>query len=285
MNKALTFDDVLMVPKFCEFESRKDVNIETWIENKWKFDVPIISANMNSVTGVEMAKEMGRLGGLGILHRFCTIEDNVKMFIEASEPVVAGDHDAFDSYCKNLVGVSVGVNEGMDRVSALYEAGARIFCIDVAHGHSFLVKQVIKQMRREFPNTCIIAGNVATKEGAEALGRWGASMVKVGIGPGCFVAGTMVTTDKTKKPIEKIKIGDRVLTHMNNYKTVTAVTKRIENDTIIDINGTKCTKNHEFYVISKSDYEKVTDDNIHEYAKWVSAENLSDEYFLIKIKE
>jgi IMP dehydrogenase len=176
MREALTFDDVLMVPNYCGFESRKEVSTSVKL-GPYDFSIPVISSNMDTITGSEMARRMCELGGLGILHRFCSIEDNVKMFKDAVE---WSYHDA-EYHCH--VGVSVGVNEGMDRANALYAAGARIFCVDVAHGHSKLVNQMIKQLK-ELPDVFVIAGNVATYAGADYLAGCGADAIKVGIGPG-----------------------------------------------------------------------------------------------------
>jgi hypothetical protein len=118
----------------------------------------------------------------------------------------------------------------------------------------------------------------------ELILHGGVDIVKVGIGPGCFISGTKVTTDVGKKRIEQIAVGDNVLTHRGRYRKVIGTKSRIEKSTIIDINGIKCTKNHEFYVIKKSDKDLVNEENIEKYAKWVKAEDLSDDYLLVKIQ-
>lgn len=194
MNKALSFDDILLRPSYCQFDSRKDVDTSVTIGNL-RLRVPILSSNMDSITGSVMARKMAQLGGLGILHRFCTISDNVKMFEEAlygTYPTPAIPN--VDDLCH--IGVSVGVNEGTERSLALYKAGARIFCVDVAHGHSKLCGDMVKELRKQhgtWDGMTIIAGNVCTLQGANYLAECGADIIKVGIGPGS-VCSTRIKT-------------------------------------------------------------------------------------------
>src|SRR3989344_4437914 len=75
---ALTYDDVLIVPKRSTLTSRREANTKTRLTKKISLNIPIVSANMDSVTGPEMAITMARLGGIGIVHRFMTIEENVE---------------------------------------------------------------------------------------------------------------------------------------------------------------------------------------------------------------
>lgn len=177
--KGLDFDDVLLVPNYSHFESRKDVSTKARL-GPFEFAIPIISANMDTITGIEMAEAISLLGGLPILHRFMDVDANRKAYQEAAR---AG----------GTVGVSVGVagNE-QERFDVLYSAGARVFCVDVAHAHNKLVGKMIKVMRTH-EDVFIIAGNVATYAGADYLASVGADAVKVGIG-----AGSVCTTrDKT----------------------------------------------------------------------------------------
>ncbi len=175
MIKGLDFDDVLLVPNYSHLESRRDVSTTTRL-GRYEFPIPVISANMDTITGVEMSKAISRVGGLPILHRFVDIETNEKMYREST--------------CDGqVVGVSIGVTDGEhDRFGVLYAAGARIFCVDVAHAHNKLVGKMIKGMR-DYEDVFIIAGNVATYAGADYLASIGAHAVKVGIG-----AGSVCTT-------------------------------------------------------------------------------------------
>lgn len=71
---GLTFDDVLMIPRRSAIRSRKDVSTETWLTPQIRLHIPVVSANMDTVTEARMAIAMAQQGGIGILHRFMTIE-------------------------------------------------------------------------------------------------------------------------------------------------------------------------------------------------------------------
>lgn len=198
IQRALTFDDVLLVPSYCGIRSREEVNTNTQFRQGFGLHIPIISANMDSITEATMARKMSSLGGLGILHRFMTIEENVAAYKTAAEPIYWQHPMKPPGVVIRVeefpVGVSVGVNEGMERALALYDAGATIFCVDVAHGHSKATSKMIQSLRDSFSsNALIIAGNVATEAGADYLASSGADVIKVGIGPGS-VCTTRVKT-------------------------------------------------------------------------------------------
>lgn len=167
---ALTFDDVLLIPAYNHHESRRVVDIGmTDKSGKLTLGLPILTANMDTITEDAMANFVGGQGGMGVLHRFCSVEANVAMFRRCQVPVF----------------VSVGTAEAeLERIEALRDAGASYFCVDVAHGHAKYVGKMIKRMRQLLPNACIMAGNVATYAGADYLASVHADIVKVGIGPG-----------------------------------------------------------------------------------------------------
>jgi len=286
--KGETFNDVMFVPQYSEVESRSNISTLTDM-GFFKLDLPLIAANMKDICGPKMAVRMCKMGGLGILHRFGTIEESVKDFKEAerlieNEGIYANPPEWLEN--QYSVGVSVGVKDyEKERFIALYDAGASLFTVDVAHGHHILVKKMIKFMRERCGNNvCIIAGNVATPEGARDLREWGADIVKVGIGPGCFVKGTLVKTKNGHKNIEDIEDGCEVLTHRGRYKKVIGTAIRKTKKTI-KINNIECTPNHEFYVLNKKYKCIVNDDNINQYAEWVNAEDLTKDYFLLEVKE
>lgn len=182
-DRALSYDDITLVPRFNNIMSRRDVNTSVQF-GKLTLTIPIFSSNMDTITGHRMARRMYDLGGLGFLHRFCSIEDNVKMYQLASTKL------AMDSNQDAVV--SLGVNEDLDRCKALYDVGARYFCIDVAHGHSKAVGHMVKAVK-EFGDVFVVAGNICTAEGAEYLSACGADAIKIGIGPGS-VCSTRVKT-------------------------------------------------------------------------------------------
>jgi IMP dehydrogenase len=154
-----------------------------------KLEIPVFSANMDTITGYFMARKMYELGGLGFLHRFCSIDDNINMY-ESAVLEWQNTQTPRKQECEAVV--SLGVNEGLERFLPLYGRGARYFCIDVAHGHSKAVGNMIKAVK-EFEDVYVIAGNVCTAEGAEYLASCGADAIKIGIGPGS-VCTTRVKT-------------------------------------------------------------------------------------------
>jgi len=171
---GLTFDDVLMIPQKTDLTSRSEVDLTTQLTKKIKLKIPIISANMDTVTECEMAKALAREGGIGIIHRFLTIEKEAEM--------VAGVKKE-----KLLVGAAVGIKDDyMERARALVKSGVDVIVIDIAHGHSVFLIKVLKDLKKKFPDVDVIAGNVATAEATEELIKSGASAVKVGIGPGAL---------------------------------------------------------------------------------------------------
>ncbi len=169
--RGLTFDDVLLVPGYNGIKSRQLVTTAVQIGGR-EFAIPVVSSNMDTITGLQMANLMTEVGGLGILHRFVSIEDNVAM--------VEGLMD------RKRVGFSIGIGDaGIQRAEALIAAGCEICCVDVAHGHSKEVNRTVRALREKYRgNILVIAGNVATYAGADYLAAAGADVIKVGIGSG-----------------------------------------------------------------------------------------------------
>lgn len=177
-----TFNDVMFYPQYSE-ELRGNISVQTDMGD-FKLDLPLISANMKDITGPKMAAKMGSMGGLGVLHRFGSIEDNVNDVYETLKLMRLNPPNRNSRY---WFGVSVGVKEyEKERFLALYNLDLiDIYVVDVAHGHHVLVKNMIKYMRDIAGDSIyIIAGNIATPEAAKDLISWGASAIKVGIGPG-----------------------------------------------------------------------------------------------------
>lgn len=177
-SNALTFDDVLLVPQYSEIASRKDVDLTTTILGT-TFPIPICSANMDTVTEVNMAKKMWELGGLGFLHRYASPEQVIKWLKEI--------HDS-----KAIAIPSIGIKEE-DFANALTYADEGILAIniDIAHGDSKHMSNMIKRLVAE--GIDVVAGNVATYYGALHLADTGAKVVKVGIGPGSLCTTRIVT--------------------------------------------------------------------------------------------
>ena len=304
--EGLTFDDVLLVPKFSDITSRSQTNLETKLSRNISLNIPLVSANMDTVTESGMAVAMAREGGLGIIHRFLTIEEEANevlkvkrsgsvmienpyfisptqtikdairymkekgvsgLLVTDSESKLAGiltrrdvmfesestqlvkdvmtkdvviakpglsldeakeilrknrieklplvdesnhikglittkDITNIENYPvaskdkkgRPLVGAAVGVKgDFMDRTESLLEAGADVIVVDIAHGHSENAVNTIRHIKKAFPDSELIAGNVATAAGAEELIKAGVDAVKVGVGSGSICITRVVT--------------------------------------------------------------------------------------------
>ncbi|NWO14754.1 IMP dehydrogenase [Virgibacillus sp.] len=304
---GLTFDDVLLVPAKSEVLP-KDVDVSTTLTDKITLNTPLMSAGMDTVTEASLAIAMARQGGIGIIHKNMSIEeqaeqvDRVKrsesgvitnpFFLTPEHQVYDAEHlmgkfrisgvpivnnveeqklvgiltnrdlrfiqdysiaisdvmtkeqlvtapvgttleeaekilqqykieklplvddkqtlkglitikdiekviefpkAAKDTQGRLLVGAAVGVTgDAMKRIEKLVEAGVDVIVIDTAHGHSNGVIDQVKAVRKIYPDLDIVAGNVATAEATKALIEAGASIVKVGIGPGSICTTRVV---------------------------------------------------------------------------------------------
>lgn len=171
--QALTFDDVLLVPQYSQIHSRSQVDLTTVLSPKVTLKIPLISANSDSITGVEMAIAMGKLGGFGVLPRFDRPE------IQADKVAQVKKHGV-------LTAASVGIKkEESIRVEMLIKAGVDIINIDVAHGHLEDAIQATRTLKLKYRDTItLISGIVATGKAAEAHYKAGADCVAVGVGSG-----------------------------------------------------------------------------------------------------
>ena len=303
---GLTFDDVLLVPKRSPITSRSQTDLKTRLSRNILLNIPLISANMDTVTESGMAIALAREGGIGIIHRFMAIGDQVDevLKVKRSESVIieqpytikpnASVHDAkklmheygvsgllveedgkklagiitqrdiifetnsgskvsdlmskdiitakegttieqakqilhdhrieklpvidhkkqivglitskdilkMDQYPyaskdkkgRLLVGAAVGVKgDYLERTEALLEAGSDTIVVDIAHGHSDNAINTVHMIKKAFPNCELIAGNVATGQGANDLIKAGVDAVKVGVGSGSICITRVVT--------------------------------------------------------------------------------------------
>ena len=172
MKEALTFDDVLLVPQKSS-ASPSQVDTSVFLTKNLKLKIPIISAAMDTVTESSMAIALGKLGGLGIIHK------NMTESAQAAEVKKAKAKGV-------IVGASVSVGEAaIKRAKILAVAGADVIVTDVAHGHYYKVAETIKALKKILPKkVAIIGGNVATGAAAADLIKAGADIIKVGVGPG-----------------------------------------------------------------------------------------------------
>ncbi len=193
--EAYTFDDLLLVPAYSKVVPI-DVKLCTNLTKKIKLSIPVLSAAMDTVTEDLMAITLAKLGGMGIIHKNLTIEEQRDMVKKVKHTEIEKEYvDAcVDSDGKLRVGAAVGVGKDTyDRVNALYEAGVDIIAVDSAHGHSKGVIETVKQIHTFFPNLDIIGGNVVTAQAAIDLIYAGASAIKVGVGPGSICTTRVVS--------------------------------------------------------------------------------------------
>ncbi|GAB4425562.1 MAG: IMP dehydrogenase [Anaerolineae bacterium] len=306
--KGLTFDDVLLVPKRSSVASRQDVDTSSWLTPTIRLRAPVVSANMDTVTEAPMAIAMARAGGIGVIHRFMTVEQQARQVarvkrvegyivehphaidqassiaqarmlmkrFEVGGLVVTNGSDELvglitqrdillapddqapvesvmtrpnqiisatpdttpeqarvllhehrleklpvidargrlvglitaqdivkqdrypnatkDSKGRLRVGAAIGVKPNdIERADALLAAGADLLVLDIAHGHADHCIHMVKALRHHFPQAQIVAGNVASKEGACELASAGADAIKVGVGPGSICTTRVVT--------------------------------------------------------------------------------------------
>lgn len=173
---SITFDDVMLVPQYSNLKSRSEVSLKVNLCKGFSSSLPFIPSNMKSVTELKMARLMYDCKSLAVLHRFTDFETQLQWLEEAKK---------WGSDALRHVGFSIGIkDEDRARAEALIKNGVQILAVDVAHGHSEQCLAMVEWLAAENPNILIIAGSVATKEGAADLWRAGCDVVKSGIGCG-----------------------------------------------------------------------------------------------------
>jgi len=282
--EALSFDDVLLVPRYSDLKSRKEADISTF-----GFANPIGMTPMDTVTSPAMIKLFVDRKMMASVHRYFKSPGEQHDF--ACQAFNFNDIPVFMDSVYFAVGSVPKYKEWIDW---LFNNGVRNFIVDMAHGESTLCTDTVKYIRSfddvDKPYGAgklkIIAGNVVTKSGFDRLQGAGANGIRVGIGSGCFTPDMLVNTNNGLKRIENVIIGDIVFTHMGDLQPVVGKLSYETNEEIIEVNNEiKCTRNHEFYVINKKFEHIVNEQNIHQYAEWIRADELTDEYMMIELDE
>lgn len=179
IGEGLTFDDVLLVPARSAVLPR-EVDLRARFTRGILLEVPVVSSAMDTVTEAPMALAMAEAGGIGVIHKNMPLD---RQCAEVRRVRAVG----------RRVAAAVGVRpDTLESIAALAAAGADAVVIDTAHGHSEGVLRTVRQAVEAFPGLEIVAGNVATGEGARALADAGVSAVKVGIGPGSICTTRVV---------------------------------------------------------------------------------------------
>ena len=177
---ALTFNDVLLLPAYSDFD-RQEIDLATNLTPKIRLQIPFVSSPMDTVTDSNLAIALAEAGGIGIIHRNLSFEN------QADEVKKVKDK-------KLLVGAAVGPSKGFEeRVGALVAAGVDVIVIDSAHGYTKATVDTISHVKNGYPDVEIIAGNIATGEAAEALIKAGADALRVGMGPGAICTTRVIS--------------------------------------------------------------------------------------------
>jgi|TARA_Y100000296_G_scaffold79331_1_gene103104 IMP dehydrogenase len=196
MKNGLCFDDVLLEPRYSDIQTRSEIDLSSFLQQGDEgllFKLPIISSPMDTITELDMATALGDCGGLGVVHRYNTISEQSKIVREVSR------YDGFTP-----IGAAIGVtNDYYERAKSLVDAGIKVLCLDVAHGHHVMVRKALKKLRNEFNSVHIMAGNVATLEAFNDLADWGADSIRCGIGGGS-ICTTRIQTGHGKPTLQTI---------------------------------------------------------------------------------
>ncbi len=179
ISEALTFDDVLLLPKYSNILP-SNTSVILNLTKRIRLKVPFLTSAMDTVTESKMAIAIAREGGLGIIHRNLSIKDQSKEVLKVKDK-------------KLLVGAAIGTNkEDLERARSLRSNGVDLIVIDTAHGHSEKVLRTLSDVKKIIKNIPVCVGNIATGEAAKKLYNSGADIIKVGIGPGSICTTRMV---------------------------------------------------------------------------------------------
>lgn len=180
MEAGLTFDDLLLLPGYTDFP-RAEIDLSTHFTKAIKLSLPFVSAPMDTVTESNLAIALAKLGGIGIIHRNLSIEDQAKEVSKVKK-------------LNLLVGAAIGASKGFEeRVEALVKAGVDVVVVDSAHGFSKSVIETTRVIKQTYKQVQVVAGNIATGDGAKALIEAGADGLRVGMGPGAICTTRIIS--------------------------------------------------------------------------------------------
>ena len=176
---SFTFDDVTLVPQYSSVLPSEAVTASKLSDNL-NLQIPLMSSAMDTVTESKMAIAISKSGGIGIVHRNLSIEEQVKEVKKVKK-----------NNC--LVGAAIGVSpRDLERAEELFRVNTDLIVIDTAHGHTQKVLNMIKKIKKKLKNRTLCVGNIATGKAAKFLADSGVDIVKVGIGPGSICTTRLV---------------------------------------------------------------------------------------------
>lgn len=183
-NKALSYDDVLLMPQYSDIRSRTEIDTSMDLGGDVTLELPVLSSPMDTVSETDMALALSNNGGAAVIHRYNTIQQQADIVTTArtTEPNIK-------------LGAAIGVTgDYLNRAAVMRALEVDFLCVDVAHGHHILMKEALQQLRAKFgPDIHIMAGNVATLQGINDLADWGANSVRCNIGGGS-ICSTRIQT-------------------------------------------------------------------------------------------
>ena len=155
IREALTYNDVLLEPQYSDIRSRSEVSIESNL-GSIECRIPIIASPMDTITTSPMAAAMDSCGGLGIIHRYNSIETQC-------------DHVGCMS-AEATVGAAIGTSgDYLERATALVNTGVTLLCVDVAHGHHILMKETLRKLRITLGDTVHIMDSIRCNIGGGSI--------------------------------------------------------------------------------------------------------------------
>jgi len=238
-------------------------NYKVWIENKL---TPVVPRSVQ--------KSENNPNGL-------TFEERMKLAKETfvSVSLKEAQNDLMD-YLESVSYKDSGDKRYLTNETRYY------ICIDIAHGTLSELYDICKKIKHIYDfYVVLMTGNVANPSAYSFYADAGIDWMRATIGSGCFTPDMCVITKNGLKKICEVQIGDEVLTHTGEFHKVTHIHEYQKNEKLIRINDIECTTNHLFYVVNKNDIEKITENNIKEYAYWIPAKNLNKEqHLLVKIE-
>jgi len=270
-NVKLDFHDLRVKPAIIsEINSRAQINPYYTHENGKEF-LPIFTAPMDTVIDNNNAK----------LFEDCKIHTIIPR--GENQPRWGSEHRFKSIGLDDFISQYIDV----DQNEQYFQSQKTIYIlIDMANGHMNKLYNAVKSAKKMYGEKMVLmVGNIANPETYKMFAEIGVDFVRIGIGNGnaCFLGETLVLTKNGKKRIEDIIVGEYVLTHDGTYQEVLAKHTNGEEKELIKINDTTSTKDHEYYVIHKDFKDIINDENIHQYAKFVRAEELTEDYFLLEI--
>lgn len=270
-DNVFDFDDVMLIPRKGVLDSRSQADTTVELGGR-VFNSPAIPANMSTIIDEKLAVELAENNFFYVMHRFDVdpLEFTKRMYEKGLYSSVS-----FGIKEKDFDDINRFVSEG------IYPS---YITVDVAHGHTQKVIELISQLKEKLPLSFVIAGNVGSIEGAVELEEAGADAIKVGISPGCFTPEMKVKTEKGYIKIKDISVGDKVLAHSGKFQKVLNKFEYDHHEEIITVNGIECTPEHEFYVCDKKDEHRLYEGNYRYYCHWVEAHELDEsKHFLVRI--